>query len=120
MAAGLALAAIGSMTSAAADQVAAGTPSSVVSKKILPDTVVNFEKGREQFTRTCAQCHGRNMVSSGNTVYDLRKFPLDQADRFFTSVPNGKGNMPAFKEALTLDQIALVWVYVKNRGKSPE
>ena len=55
-----------------------------------------IEQGREIFHRSCAQCHGRNMVNSGTTVYDLRKFPLDQGERFQLSVGNGKGNMPSF------------------------
>lgn len=73
-------------------------------------------QGHAQFDRTCAQCHGRNMVNSGTTVYDLRRFPIDDPDRFFTSVSNGKGNMPSFKEALTPEQMKLLWAYVGSRG----
>jgi len=79
-------------------------------------SVDQIEAGRAQFHRTCSQCHGRNMVNSGTTVYDLRKFPLDDPDRFRNSVTNGKGNMPSFKEALTPEQIALLWAYVGTRG----
>ncbi len=75
-----------------------------------------IEAGREQFHRTCAQCHGRNMVNSGTTVYDLRKFPVDQVERFQHSVTNGKGNMPSFKEALTPEQISVLWAYIGSRG----
>ena len=75
-----------------------------------------IEAGRSQFHRTCAQCHGRNMVNAGTTVFDLRKFPLDQPDRFQNSVTNGKGNMPSFKEALTAEQIGILWAYVGTRG----
>jgi len=75
-----------------------------------------IEQGRAQFHRTCAQCHGRNMVNSGTTVYDLRKFPVDDAARFQHSVSNGKGNMPSFKDALTPDQITVLWAYVGSRG----
>ena len=79
-----------------------------------------FEKGRQQFHRTCAQCHGRNMISSGVTVYDLRKFPTDQQDRFIASLVNGKGNMPAFKDALTSEQMRALWAYVSARGTAPK
>ena len=79
-------------------------------------TLQQVEGGREQFHRTCAQCHGRNMVNSGTTVYDLRKFPLDQPERFVQSVTQGKGNMPSFKDALTPEQIDLLWAYVGTRG----
>jgi mono/diheme cytochrome c family protein len=72
--------------------------------------------GNTQFQRTCAQCHGRNLVSSGTSAPDLRRFPQDQAARFVTSVTTGKGNMPAFKEALSSEQIATLWAYVATRG----
>jgi cytochrome c6 len=76
----------------------------------------DIERGHRQFDRTCAQCHGRNMVNSGTSVYDLRRFPVDQPERFFTSVSNGKGNMPSFKDALNTEQIQLLWAYVGSRG----
>ncbi len=79
-------------------------------------TVEQIELGRAQFHRTCAQCHGRNMVNAGTTVYDLRKFPVDDPERFLHSVTNGRGNMPSFKEALTSDQMALLWAYIGSRG----
>lgn len=75
-----------------------------------------IEKGREQYHRTCAQCHGRNMVNAGTTVYDLRRFPQDQPDRFTQSVVNGKGNMPSFKEALDMQAVQALWAYVGSRG----
>jgi len=81
-----------------------------------PFTAEMVEKGREQFHRTCAQCHGRNMVNSGTTVYDLRKFPTEQRERFYASVTNGKGNMPSFKGALEPGAIELLWSYVATRG----
>ncbi len=80
----------------------------------------DISKGGEQYHRTCAQCHGRNMVNSGVTVYDLRRFPVDDPERFRGSVTNGKGNMPSFKDALTPAQINLLWAYVGSRaGKEP-
>jgi cytochrome c6 len=79
-------------------------------------TMVAVDQGREQFHRTCSQCHGRNMVNAGTTTYDLRKFPVDQPDRFLNSVTNGKGNMPSFKDALSTEQINLLWAYVGSRG----
>ena len=72
--------------------------------------------GRDQFHRTCSHCHGFNMVNSGTTVYDLRRFPVDDPERFFNSVTNGKGNMPSFKDALTPEQVQLLWAYVGSRG----
>ena len=75
-----------------------------------------INQGHGQYDRTCAQCHGRNMVNSGTTVYDLRRFPTDQPERFFNSLTNGKGNMPSFKDALTPEQMKLLWAYVGSRG----
>ena len=76
----------------------------------------DIAKGREQYNRVCVQCHGRNMVNAGTTIYDLRRFPIEDPDRFLNSVTNGKGNMPSFKEALTAEQIKLLWAYVGSRG----
>lgn len=84
-----------------------------------PGDVTDFEQGRVQYHRTCAQCHGRNMVNSGVTVYDLRKFPLDQPERFFGALTNGKGNMPSFKGALSGKQMGWLWAYVASRGEAP-
>jgi cytochrome c6 len=88
----------------------------VVIPPAAPFTAEAVEKGREQFHRTCAQCHGRNMVNAGTTVYDLRKFPAEQRERFYISVTNGKGNMPSFKGALEPEAIELLWNYVATRG----
>jgi cytochrome c6 len=81
-----------------------------------PFTADMVDKGRAQYRRTCAQCHGLNMVNSGTTVYDLRRFPVDQPDRFLSSVTNGKGNMPSFKNALEPGAIQFLWSYVATRG----
>lgn len=78
--------------------------------------VEQIELGRTQYHRSCAQCHGRNMVNAGTTVFDLRKFPVNEADRFHNSVAHGKGSMPSFKEALSPEQIGLLWAYVGSRG----
>ena len=79
-------------------------------------TSAEIEQGREQFHRSCAQCHGRNMVNPGTTTYDLRKFPPEQSERFTQSVSQGKGNMPSFKDSLNSEQIQALWAYVGSRG----
>jgi len=75
-----------------------------------------IDKGREQYNRICVHCHGRNMVNAGTTVYDLRKFPLDQPERFRQSVLQGKGAMPSWKESVTAEQVEWLWAYVGSRG----
>lgn len=59
------------------------------------------------------------MVNSGVTVYDLRNFPADQPERFFSSLTNGKGNMPSYRGALSDEQMRWLWTYVNNRGTPP-
>lgn len=76
----------------------------------------DIEAGRQQFLRTCSQCHGYNMVNSGTSAYDLRRFPVDDRERFFKSVANGKNSMPSFKDALSPEQINMLWAYVGSRG----
>jgi cytochrome c6 len=75
-----------------------------------------IDKGREQYNRSCKQCHGFNMVNAGTTVYDLRKFPVDQPDRFKQSVLQGKGAMPSWNQSLSAEQIEWLWAYVASRG----
>ena len=89
--------------------------SALVAAQARFDTA-QIQQGHAQFDRTCAQCHGRNMVNSGTTIYDLRRFPVDDPARFFNSLSNGKGNMPSFKDALTPEQMNLLWAYVGSRG----
>jgi mono/diheme cytochrome c family protein len=76
----------------------------------------DIAKGHAVYDKSCVHCHGFNMVNSGTTVYDLRRFPVEDPDRFFNSVTNGKGNMPSYKESLTPEQIKLLWAYVGSRG----
>ena len=73
--------------------------------------------GKDKYSQTCRVCHGFNMVTSGTNVFDLRKFPLGEYDRFFQSVTEGKGLMPSFKNNLTDEQIKALWVYVSSRGQ---
>jgi cytochrome c6 len=84
--------------------------------KSLTFAADDITAGSLQYNRTCAQCHGRNMVNSGTTSYDLRRFPVDQLDRFLLSVNKGKGSMPSFENALTPEQIKVLWAYVGSRG----
>jgi mono/diheme cytochrome c family protein len=105
----------------AAPLVAAGASAGApVSAQEREAALAVFEQGRQQYHRTCAQCHGRNLVNAGVTTYDLRKFPEDQRERFFQSVTQGKGNMPSFADALDEKQLVALWAYVSRRGKTPE
>lgn len=81
---------------------------------------VNLEAaqaGRGLYGKNCSHCHGFNMVNPGTVSFDLRKFPKEDSERFFQSVREGKGAMPAWKNSLTDDQIKLLWAYVQTGGK---
>jgi mono/diheme cytochrome c family protein len=74
-----------------------------------------IEQGKKMYKQFCLRCHGPEMNNSGN-AFDLRTFPLDQPDRFFHSVTNGKRQMPPWKGTLTEDDIGILWAYVGSRG----
>ncbi len=107
---------------AAASFLAAAVSHPAAQNSLQPDArsstfaAEDISAGALQYNRTCAQCHGRNMVNSGTTSYDLRRFPVDQTERFLLSVNKGKGNMPSFEAALTPEQIKVLWAYVGSRG----
>lgn len=71
-------------------------------------------KGRQLYALSCSRCHGPNMVSVGTTAYDLRRFPLDQKDRFVNSVTKGLRVMPAWGGLLSPEQIEALWAYVAS------
>ncbi len=74
----------------------------------------DVENGHQLFQGYCAHCHGANMVNPGNSSFDLRKFPLDQKERFVHSVTHGKSAMPAWGDILSADEINALWEYVKS------
>jgi mono/diheme cytochrome c family protein len=95
---------------------AAAQPAAAVASPAAPN-VEAAEAGRALYTKNCSRCHGFNMVNPGTVSYDLRKFPGEDPERFFTSVLQGKGSMPAWKESLTQEQVKLIWSYVQTGGK---
>ncbi len=72
-------------------------------------------QGKQMYKQLCLRCHGPDM-NGGNNAFDLRTFPLDQRDRFFHSVTNGKRQMPPWKGTLTDEDIGILWAYVGSRG----
>jgi len=75
------------------------------------------EKGKQLYAKNCLHCHGRNMVTAGAGIYDLRQFPENDKGRFETSVTKGKKAMPPWGDKLSLEQIDDIWAYVMTRGK---
>ncbi len=78
-------------------------------------TPEQIDQGREVYEEFCVNCHGRDMVTSGAVVFDLRKFPKDDHDRFKNSVLNGKGTaMPSWRDKVSDEDIELLWAYVRG------
>jgi mono/diheme cytochrome c family protein len=95
----------------------AGVCVTAASAQDLPFDPALASRGRALFQKNCMQCHGVNMVTAGVQTYDLRKFPLDQKERFVHSVTRGKGNMPALGERFVAEEIDALFEYIKTRGK---
>jgi len=78
-------------------------------------TADQVDQGRQVYEENCQTCHGRDMAAPGAVVFDLRKFPKDDHERFKNSVLNGKGTaMPAWGDKLSDDEIELLWAYVRG------
>jgi mono/diheme cytochrome c family protein len=76
-----------------------------------------IDQGRDLFNDVCAPCHGRDMVNTSTLTFDLRKFPKDAAERFTTSVLNGKGNgMPPWRDKVSAEDVNALWAYVRSGG----
>lgn len=94
--------------------VAAGTGTATAQSA---DTKAKITEGKELYDAYCVTCHGANMVNKGTRAYDLRKFPLNDLPRFLTSVNDGKKAMPAWKDVLEPEEVDMIWLYVKTRGR---
>jgi cytochrome c55X len=67
--------------------------------------------GRSRYTLMCARCHGLNLVSNGLGT-DLRAFPQDGKERFYTSVNKGLRAMPAWETSLKPGELDAMWAYI--------
>jgi len=88
----------------------------VAMSREAPPTADEVRKGAALFTQMCARCHGLNMVAASNGVFDLRRFPPRERDRFFNSVTRGKNEMPAWGDLLKPEEITSLWAYVRSGG----
>ena len=75
-----------------------------------------LELGVKTYKDFCAHCHGPKMVNPGTNSYDLRKWPTDNKDGFYSAVLKGKGDMPAWGDILLEEEIDALWRYVATRG----
>ena len=76
--------------------------------------------GKQIFQLNCAACHpqGGNIIRWGKNLYPkaLAKNHLDTLENLVTFVANGKGNMPAYVDRLTQDEILAVSNYVLEQA----
>lgn len=73
------------------------------------------------FEINCAGCHpkGGNIIRRGKTLKlkDLKKFKMDSFGAVTDIVTNGKGNMSAYKDRLTEQEINAVASYVFEQAE---
>ena len=82
-------------------------------------TAEQIDQGHEIYAQFCATCNGRDMVNTGGFAFDLRTCPKAALERFKRSVANGKGQgMPAWRDQLSDEDIALLWAYVGSGGRN--
>jgi len=97
-------------------RAADGDPTQPAAAQAAPSPALSAQ-GKALYTQLCSHCHGVNMVNSGTSSFDLRKFPHDDKARFVNSVTHGKNTMPAWGDMLQADEIEVLWAYVLTGGK---
>lgn len=79
------------------------------------------DNGNQIYHTYCSVCHGPRMLNSGARASDLRKMKASQKAKFKKVVNEGrrgpKGEMPAWADILTPEEVNDLWAYVKTKGK---
>jgi len=79
------------------------------------------DAGNQLYHTYCSVCHGPRMLNSGARAADLRKMKPAHTARFIKAVKEGKrgrlGEMPAWADILTDEEIRDIWAYVKTKGQ---
>lgn len=80
-----------------------------------------LDSGAQVFEAQCIGCHinGGNIVRRGKTLKlkALQRNGMDSIEAITAIVTNGKGNMSAYKDRLTEQQIQDVAAYVLDRAE---
>ena len=79
----------------------------------VPKEEAAFERGKKLFNQYCANCHGKSGQGDGPAAAQLKTKPDNLAERaghhpdgdFAWKIANGRGDMPAFKNQLSENQI---------------
>lgn len=78
-------------------------------------------KGEKIFSIQCAGCHvnGGNIVRRGKTLKlkALKRNQVDSLEAIASLVANGKGNMSAYKDRLSTQEIEDVSAYVLEQAQ---
>jgi mono/diheme cytochrome c family protein len=74
-----------------------------------------IESGENVYNNNCQNCHGDQLVNTGQT-FDLRRLTAGDRARFDNSVRNGKNQMPPWKDVLTNEEIDQVWSYIRSKA----
>jgi cytochrome c6 len=87
----------------------------------LPANALNTDPRAEIFGVHCAGCHinGGNIIRRGKNLKKnaLKKYGMDSLEAITTIVTNGKNNMSAYKDRLTIEEIQHVAAYVLEQAK---
>src|SRR5215469_9104563 len=74
----------------------------------------DVERGAMVYQDYCSSCHGEQLRNtSGGVTFDLRRLRPEDRDRFFSSVLNGKSQMPPWRGVLDMRQIESIWAYIR-------
>ncbi len=82
----------------------------------------NIEAGREVYTRYCVSCHGEegDQLKELGVDFSSREYWMKKTDAEIRDVIwNGKGGMPPWKDALDVDDVDSVILYIKSLASLP-
>lgn len=88
----------------------------------VPALAADTPDGAKIFNVQCAGCHtnGGNIVRRGKTLKQqaLKKYGMDSLEAIANIVTSGKGNMSAYKDRLTSEEIQEVSAYVLQQAET--
>ncbi len=79
-----------------------------------------IKRGELTYAINCSRCHGARLTNPGANTFDLRRFPSDERERFFSSVMKGKGSMPPWGDLLKDEQVQALWAYIRTESRKEQ
>jgi cytochrome c6 len=109
------------MGSAIALDPSTPTPTQAISQPLVPQQSVE-NSGAKLFEAQCAGCHagGGNIIRRGKNLKlkTLQKNKIDTLEAIAALVTQGKGNMSAYADRITPEEIQTVSAYVLSQASS--